>query len=148
MKYMVTLMDIKNTKKILVALFVFGMVVMPVVGFGQTSGGGNNTGTTPTQVKNSNINFTLPNPFKGGSDLMSIITTIFDNIILPLGSVLIVLVIIFSGFKFLTAQGKPADLATARQALLYAVIGAAILLGAKGISEVIEKTICSDLFKC
>src|SRR5579872_363566 len=76
--------------------------------------------------------FKLQNPFKGGSDLTAIVTAILQNVIMPIAAVVVVLAIIYSGFKYLTAQGKPEDIRKANEGLMYALIGAAILLGATG----------------
>ncbi len=72
---------------------------------------------------------------------MEVITTILDKILLPIGAVIVVMAIIYSGFTFVTAQGKPAEIEKAKQRLLWTLIGAAVLLGAKAISEVVEATI-------
>ena len=63
------------------------------------------------------------------------------NGILPIGGVIAVLMIMYAGFLFVTAGGEPAKITKAKDALLYAAIGAAILLGAWVISEAIGGTI-------
>jgi len=63
------------------------------------------------------------------------------DIVLIVGVPIIVLAIIYSGFLFVKAQGKPEDLKTAKNTLLYTLIGAALLLGAYVIANAIGKTI-------
>ena len=85
----------------------------------------------------------IQNPLGGGNDnLFSFLNTIIDAL-LQLGAVLAVVVVIYAGFLFVTAQGDEGKIKTAKLALLYSLIGLAILLGARIISEVIENTITS-----
>jgi len=88
-----------------------------------------------------NLKFTLDNPFSGGNSLFVLLKKIINEIILPIGGVLAVLAFIYSGFLFVTAQGKETQLATARKALLYTAIGTAVLLGAWVLANVICATI-------
>jgi hypothetical protein len=59
------------------------------------------------------------------------------SILLPI----IVLFYIATGLLFITARGDPAKLKLARTALLYISIGAAIVLGAWVITEMVASTI-------
>lgn len=83
----------------------------------------------------------IENPFKGGGDLEAIFTSIVNNILLPIGGVIAVIAFIWVGFMFVTAQGDPGKLTTARTALWYTTIGTLILLGASAILLVIKSTI-------
>jgi len=53
----------------------------------------------------------------------------------------IVIMFIWSGFLFIKAQGNEEGLTSAKNTLLYTVIGAALALGAKGLSIVISSTL-------
>lgn len=101
--------------------------------------------TTPaTPPAGTAIQFTVSNPFRCGSascNLMSLITAILNNIVMPIAGVGVVVFIIYAGFSFVMAQGKPAEIQKAQQMLLWGLIGAGILLGAAGISRVLENTI-------
>jgi hypothetical protein len=83
---------------------------------------------------------TISNPIKA-KNLMELINDILSKILLPIGAVVVVISIIYAGFTFVTAQGKPAEIEKAKTRLLWTLIGAAILLGAVGISEVVKNTI-------
>ncbi len=97
-------------------------------------------GGTPPPTTNYGI--TIPNPLKNGTNsLYAFINLVINNVILPVGGVLAVIFIIYSGFLFVTARGNPTKLETAKQAFLWAAIGTAILLGAWAISLAIEATI-------
>lgn len=63
------------------------------------------------------------------------------RIVLTIATPIVALAIIYAGFLFITAQGNPTKLQTARQTLMYVLIGAGILLAAYVISEAIVGTI-------
>ncbi len=83
---------------------------------------------------------TLINPLKGGGNLQSFLLNILDFVI-QIGGVIVVLMLIFVGYKFVAAQGEPAKITEARSALLWTVVGALILLGSKAIAIGIEATV-------
>lgn len=85
------------------------------------------------------INNPLGNSF---SDLPSFINTLVD-VALVIGIPLITLAIIYSGFLFVSAQGNPKELETAKKNFTYTIIGAALLLGALVIANAIKDTITS-----
>lgn len=103
-----------------------------------------NTPDTTTNTSPSTISIDIKNPFKCSGDTCTIpgfINTILNSILLPIGGVVAVLMIMYAGFLYVTAQGNETQIKKAHQALLWAVIGAAILLGAKVISDAIQSTI-------
>lgn len=101
------------------------------------------TPNNPTS-ETKNIKATIVNPFKCPNNdctIQGLLRAIIDGILIPIGSVAAVLAFIWSGFLFVTAQGKPDKLDTAKRALLYTAIGTAVLLGAWTLSKVITGTI-------
>lgn len=78
---------------------------------------------------------------KADCTLPKLITVLIDSIVIPIGSVIAVLMIMYAGFLYVTARGDPTRIKEAHDALLYAIIGAAILLGAKLLAAAIEGTI-------
>ena len=96
-------------------------------------GGGNTQG----------VNTSIPNPFNFGNSLPEFIKAVVEKVLLPLAGVVAVIAFIWSGFLFVTAQGDPTKLETAKRAILYTVIGTAILLGAVVLTNVITGTIDS-----
>jgi hypothetical protein len=62
---------------------------------------------------------------------------------MPIGAVLCVMWIIYAGFKYVTAQGNEKKVSEAHKTLLWALVGTGVLLGAAGISRVIENTVRS-----
>lgn len=132
----------KNNKKFIGFLsgliFSSVFILMPVLAFGATNppqpAGGQNP---PTQT----IDVLIKNPFTGGDDLMSLLITILDNIILPIAAVAVTLWIIWAGFQYILAQGNSDAISKANLNLLWALVGAGVLLGAKAISLVVQATI-------
>ena len=82
----------------------------------------------------------ITNPFKQNT-IVGLINTILDEILMPVGGVVAVVMIMWAGFLYVTAGGDPGQITKAHEALKWAVIGAAILLGAWVISTAIQGTI-------
>ena len=85
----------------------------------------------------------ITNPLNTGDSLSGLITAILNNIVMPIGAVLCVVWIIYAGFLYVTAQGNPKAIEKAHSTLLWALVGTGILLGAAGISKVVENTVKS-----
>jgi hypothetical protein len=58
-----------------------------------------------------------------------------------IGAVVVTLMLVFVGFKFVAAQGAPEKIKEARTMLLWTIIGGLILLGAQVIATVIQSTV-------
>ncbi len=82
---------------------------------------------------------TLENPLNAGS-LPELLTVILGAVI-QIGSILLVLALVWVGFLFVMAQGAEEKIRDARSALVWTVIGGMLLLGATAISEVIQATV-------
>ncbi len=78
--------------------------------------------------------------------LPDLLILIIDKIVLPIGGIIVAFMIIYTGFKFVMAQGDPGELTKAKQSLMNTLIGAAIILGALSISIII-KSIVDDIIK-
>jgi len=63
--------------------------------------------------------------------------------IIKIGLPIIALALVYVGFLFVAARGNPEKLGKAKQALLYTIIGAAILLGSWAIAKLISETVLS-----
>ncbi|MEK7185717.1 MAG: hypothetical protein AAB726_03775 [Patescibacteria group bacterium] len=102
------------------------------------------TGTIPPSAGSTGqIPSGIGNPLAGNvNSIFSFVTYVLENIVLPLGVVIVVFFVIYSGFLFVTAQGNADKLQDARQTFLWVVVGAAILLGSVVIAKAIQTTIC------
>ena len=84
----------------------------------------------------------LQNPLAGsGIDSIASFTAAFLRAVVFILFPIAVVFIVYSGFLFISAQGKPEDLATAKRNFLWTVIGVALLLGAWALAVLIENTI-------
>ncbi|MES2135011.1 MAG: TrbC/VirB2 family protein [Patescibacteria group bacterium] len=63
------------------------------------------------------------------------------KLIVEIGFPVIVLYIVFIGFKFITASGKPEELAKVRSLFFWAIIGALVVLGAQALALAIQATV-------
>jgi len=113
----------KNLHKIILAIFTF---IWPVLSF--------------AQVKGDAPVVRIENPLLHAQTINELIKTILEGVI-KIGMPIIVLAIIYSGFLFVSAQGNSEKLSEAKRALLYTLIGAAILLGSWAIAQLISETV-------
>jgi len=83
----------------------------------------------------------IENPLKNGnSTIPDFIKTILTGVV-EIGMPVIALAVIYSGFLFVKAQGNPEKITEAKNSLLYTLIGAALLLGAWAIAQLISNTV-------
>ncbi|MBY0376447.1 pilin [Patescibacteria group bacterium] len=80
------------------------------------------------------------NPIPNITSVPGLIQTILTGV-LKIGIPVIALAIIYSGFLFVTAQGKPEAITKAKSAFLTSIIGAAILLGSWALAKLISETV-------
>ncbi len=80
------------------------------------------------------------NPLGQSGSLEVFLNKLLDVIIL-IGSIVVVLSIIMAGLKYVTAQGDEKQIESAHKQLTWTVIGAAILLGAKVIAMIVQNTV-------
>lgn len=115
----------------------FLVLAQPGQGTGQA---GQGTGQAGQGVAPSS---SLENPLRS-NDLMELLQEILD-VIMIFAVPLIVFMIIYAGFLYVMARGNEGEVTKASKALLYAVIGGVIILGANIILEVISGTV--DAFR-
>ncbi len=81
----------------------------------------------------------LDNPIKY-DDLGSLLIAVAEEAA-KVGFYIVIFFIIYSGFLFVKARGNDKELESAKRTFLYTVIGAAILLGATVLANVIQGTV-------
>lgn len=86
------------------------------------------------------VGVTLINPLQGGGNLQSFLTNIL-RFVVRIGSIIVILMLVYVGFKFVAARGEPGEISKARDMLLWTVVGALILLGAEVIAMGIQATV-------
>ena len=115
----------KKFKKI---IFVSFITLLPALSLAQEH--------VPPAVDNSGQ---IVNPISA-TTLNGLIQTILEGVI-KIGIPIIALAIIYSGFLFVAARGNSEKITKAKDALIYTLIGAAILLGAWAIALLIKNTV-------
>ena len=78
------------------------------------------------------------NPIQSDS-LTELLEAIIDIIIL-IAVPIIIVAVIYAGFKFVTAGGNANQIAEARRILLWVLVGSLVILGARVIAAAIEGT--------
>ena len=81
----------------------------------------------------------LKNPLK--VDTLSALLLAVLDFVKIIGGIFVVLMLVFTGFKFVAAQGNPEKLSEARTSLFWTVLGALVLLGASVIAMGIDETV-------
>jgi len=83
----------------------------------------------------------IENPLSSEIDTIPKFIEAVLKIVLIVGVPIVALAIIYTGFLFVKAQGKPEELTKAKQSLLFTLIGAALLLGAFVIANAVVSTV-------
>lgn len=109
----------KNWKKLISILFVF---FLPISLLGACD---------PTKQ--------ICNPIQANS-IQDLLDTILRGMI-QVGLPVIALAIVYAGFLFVFARGNSEKLTKAKNALIYTLIGAAVLMGSIAIAEMIKVTV-------
>jgi len=89
----------------------------------------------------TNITTSINNPIRSDIDTIPKFINAIVEAVLVIGIPIVVLAIIYTGFLFVKAQGNSEELTKAKKALLYTLIGAALLLGAFVIANAIQATV-------
>lgn len=120
-------------------LLGISLLLVPAVSFAQSGGTGYSNTTGGTGYSNTSKSQSVQNPL-GVSSFCGLIKAILQAVI-AIGIPIAVLFIVYAGFKFVIAQGKPDKLKEARANLLYVFVGIGIFLGAWLLAMVIANTI-------
>lgn len=98
------------------------------------AGDGSRTNTGDGSITNRLVN---PLRIEGIAELFKLLVDVLMVFAIPI----IVFFIIYAGFQYVMARGNPDAISKAHKALLYAVIGGVLILGAQTILFVISGTI-------
>lgn len=98
------------------------------------------TTTTPPPSTGTQGSETLINPLGTGTTLEVFLQRILA-VVIRVGSIVVILMLVYTGYEFVAARGAPAEIEKAKRMLLWTVVGALILLGAQAIASGILATI-------
>lgn len=93
----------------------------------------------PTPPANNSL---IENPLKNGvNTLPALIELVLEEVVMPIGAVVIIFMIIYAGFRYVVAQGNEDKLKEAHVLFKNVMIGSAIILGATAIAQIITTTL-------
>lgn len=132
----------KNLKRIFHYLSAFCLVLMIVFSFsGTVLADPPSLGNPHDHDQTPSGDFTFQNPLKQDYNTVEAFIGAILEVVVKVGIPVLTLMIIWSGFLFVTARGSDEKLSTAKKAFAYAVIGAAIVLGAFVIEQALQGTV-------
>ena len=122
-------------------LLLISFVVLPAVALADTANtvGQPSANTVGQPVTTGQTFYEVKNPL-GANSFCGLIKNLLQAAI-AIGIPVAVLFIVYAGFKFVLAQGKPEELKKARQNFLWTLIGIAIFLGAWLLANVVANTV-------
>ena len=135
-------------KKILYSLIIFllltGIVSFTYASFHESSIGiGNNESAVGGEDDESSVGEStgvqIKNPLE--ADNISELFRALIDIVLVFAVPIIVFFIIYAGFLYVTARGNEGTIEKAHRALLYALIGGLLILGARVLIDVVQGTV-------
>jgi len=85
------------------------------------------------------FDITIESPISNFTTVEQVVTALLQALV-TIAIPIIVLMIIYAGFLYVTAQGNAEQVKKATTALTYAVIGGVLVVGAVAITEIIELT--------
>ncbi|MFA6416298.1 MAG: hypothetical protein WCW56_02295 [Candidatus Paceibacterota bacterium] len=122
-------------KSIVISLFVFGLMVLPVI----FTYAAVDVGTGGIDTGGGISSFQLKNPIQA-TNFEQFLADIL-NILVQIGVPILVFMTIYTGFLFVKARGNPGELTKAKDTFLNLMIGAFIVLGCFAISEALRNTV-------
>lgn len=108
-------------------------------GTGQNQVSENTTNNSPSGISAASFDIDIHNPISVHS-FPELVQTILEAMI-KVGIPLLVVMIVYSGFLYLTALGNPGKIQSAHTMLGYTLLGGAILLAAWAIAQLIHTTL-------
>lgn len=127
-----------RAKQIVVALTIFGLVLLPQLALAQA--------TTDEYGLGGNFEQGLGNKLTTNADLPQVIGRVI-NIVLGFLGIVAVVMIIIGGFIWMTAAGNEEKVEKAKKLLTAGLIGLVIILSAYAIASYVIGTISTDVLQ-
>jgi len=89
------------------------------------------------------LGVTFPNPFgeEGPQDVVSLFNSIINFLILRVAPLVAMALIIYAGYLYMSSGGNEQKIRTAHRALIWALVGFAIVLLSYSISNIIKEVL-------
>ncbi len=79
------------------------------------------------------------NPISKGDDIYVLVKSLLD-VVVKVGTYIVIVMVIYSGFLFVKAQGNESAISEAKNTFLWTVIGGVVLIGASVLAGVVCNT--------
>ncbi len=119
-------------REVFFTLALFAIMLMPVLVYGDQ------TGSPAPTAQGSHV---LQNPLGNNVNSICGLVIALLRAVMVIGIPIAVLFIVWAGFKFVLAQGRPAELTIARKNFVAVLIGIGIFVGASLIANVVVNTL-------
>jgi hypothetical protein len=132
----------KNMKKNIQKIIIYALIILPSFLLAQVPPAVTPTTVMPTTPTANR--FIIKPPIGNGTDGGTDLRTIFMNVLDIAQTIMIMiatLYLLYSGFMFVTAKGDPGKIKTAQNALLWGLVGAALILTAEVLALGIGDTV-------
>ncbi|HZJ42038.1 MAG TPA: pilin [Patescibacteria group bacterium] len=131
-----------NSSKIKKIIFILSilsigiLMVMPVLAYDYEDPDPIPLDSTPPNSQSTGLNIT--NPLGETSDINALVKNII-NFLIILAIPITAILIVYAGFLYITSAGNDEKVKTAQKALIWAIIGFAIVLVASSVPTIIEE---------
>lgn len=124
-----------------ITLAVWSILVWPGTIFGQSlTGDSSNATGLQGDGSTGGQGVSIPNPLEGIGSISQLLATLLE-ILMVFAIPVVVFFIIYAGFLYVTARGNADQITQAHRALLYALIGGVLILGAVVLIDVVKGTV-------
>jgi len=120
---------------ILIAATVFaGIIPIP-------SDSTSTTISTPSALQSTSLNIT--NPLGETSDISTLVSNIL-NFLIKLAIPITAILVVYAGFLYITSAGNEEKVKTAQKALIWAIVGFAVVLIASSVPAIIQEFLSGE----
>ena len=96
-----------------------------------------------TSINSQSTSLNITNPLGGTNDISTLVSNII-NFLIILAVPITAILIVYAGFLYITSAGNDEKVKTAQKALIWAIIGFAIVLVASSVPIIIEKFLSGE----
>lgn len=116
----------------------------PPAGSGQQAPTGVSQPVPPNNQNQPTPNIAkLENPLGSKANSLTGLFMKLVNLVVSISYAVVAFFLILAGFKFVTAQGNPREIESAKQTFWYTIVGGLIIVGAQTIARILENLVKS-----
>lgn len=129
------LKNLSKMKKTIIILFILSIAVLMVTPVF--------AGIIPIPSDSTSTGLNIPNPLGGTNDISALASNIIKFLIIlaiPITAILVV----YAGFLYITSAGNEDKVKTAQKALIWAIVGFAVVLIASSVPAIIQEFLTGE----